>query len=145
MSLETWKKEFYPTDAEESGALEATLHSLRKWEGLTKRQLAKHKLRKVKEDFRVPEICEEAGVADGEFTIGYDTCSLCLSFDGCEGCPLVEVNSGFTCDGENFKNPQDSYDKSAYQAWVDGGDARPMLTLLRKAKRMLEAKENADS
>ena len=46
MSLETWKKLYYPTPARTaiSSDLEAAKHSLRKWEGTTPKVLAEHQL-----------------------------------------------------------------------------------------------------
>ncbi len=47
MSLESWKKEFYPTRAADVKTLdEALTHTERKWEGLRPENLERHGLRK---------------------------------------------------------------------------------------------------
>ena len=46
MSLLTWMKEFYPTPADSLQAQKApAAHSLKKWQGLTRDNLRKHKVK----------------------------------------------------------------------------------------------------
>lgn len=123
MSIATWKKEFYPISASRCSKTGAAEHSLRKWLGLRKAALKKHGLTKI------PGRCV---ITDGRsrFWFDCDTCSLCRKYPSkyheCD-CPIVRLLD-VTC-------------YAACGRWQDHGDARPMLTLLR---RVVEAqrKEN---
>lgn len=137
MSLKTWKKEFYPIDADETTKKEAAAHSLRKWKGLTKENLRKHGL------YRDMTTLREAGRegaspydADGELTffpIDADTCALCNHFmfvdDGdesttlCAACPLAKVLGGKPCD----KGPS-----SPYMTYEHSGRPAKMINALEK-------------
>lgn len=114
MSLETWKAEFYPTEAKDCPAEQAIAHSLRKWEGLTVENVDKH-----------------AVVFDGwwkvlgepeekPLTIDSESCALCVNYitdekrpyidaEGdedattCGDCPLMAQNGGFQCDHANHR------------------------------------------
>lgn len=92
MSLETWKAEFYPIDASKVPVEDAVQHSLRKWRGLTKENLAKHGVKSC--GYRI---------ADDTYGlwINSTSCSLCTHYvnnsTGCRGCPLVTVIGG-RCD-----------------------------------------------
>ena len=87
MSIKTWKAEFYPTKpTKRMSKKDAILHSLRKWEGLTKENLDKHGL-----DIICGNLYDEN---DDEFEINSDTCSLCVKYwhgeDECATCPLFK-------------------------------------------------------
>lgn len=126
MSIETWKKEFYPVSAKEfvDGEVrpsEIVAHSLRKWEGLSAYSLDKHALNKA-----------GAYIYDGCQVIdqGGSSCSLCQAFyreHSCVGCPLYEMLDR-NCDSE-------------YQAWVHTGDTRPMIYVIQRTYDMVSAKE----
>lgn len=104
MSLETWKAEFYPTDAKDCPPEQAIAHSLRKWEGLTVESLVKHELhfnqsQRYIYDSQAP--ATKLGVSD-------QTCALCqcyydnaADFDSaCVTCPLAKHN-GVRCYAKN--------------------------------------------
>ena len=128
MSLKTWKAEYYPTEAYEAtdNDLQAALHSLKKWEGLTPRNLAEH-----------------GGVAsDGElifkgdeFELSDENCALCqrseLEFgqqDGyCAKCPLWKVRGEMEC---YKKLPSEGL--SPWHTMLEHGDPRPMIYWLKK-------------
>lgn len=77
MSIGTWNKEFYPTEPNKTlSRLEAAKHSLRKWKGLTKRNLEKHG---IKWDTRAHST----------------RCALCAlhyhTSQPCDTCPIVKL------------------------------------------------------
>lgn len=130
MSLKTWKKEFYPIDADETTKKEAAAHSLRKWKGLTRENLRKHGL------YRNGRAIREAGDPwgydlEGKPTIMYmdaDSCALCHHFmwadaDVCVACPLAKVLGGTPCDrGE----------QSPFRAFERMGRPAKMINALEK-------------
>jgi len=83
MSLETWKKEFLGSlkHVKKMSWIVAFKHSIRKWSGLTKKNLRKHSL-------------TQAGHMlfdnDGSvFYVSSSTCALCIkSCNSCYICPL---------------------------------------------------------
>lgn len=112
MSIETWKQEFYPVPASEatSDVHTALDHSIRKWTGLLKKNLKKHGL-----TASWPRIWE----GRKSFPITTDTCALChLYHDACDLCPLGGCGPF-----------------SAFCIWAEIGDARPMLTKLKQARK----------
>lgn len=121
MSLETWKKEFYPVDAKNVSEDEAIRHSLRKWRGLTKENLEKHDLEKIGKT-----ILEKA-IVDKFHVDGY-TCSLCNFYvdDRCTDCPLYKLRSSTPCDIGSL---------SPYRIWVENDDPQPMIALLEQAAK----------
>ena len=103
MSLETWKSEFYPIDADKVEAEDAISHSLNKWIGLQPENLAKHDVRASLYD----------GITDGSdrMYVGGDACALCFHHydqdwcddddedaDPCGECPLKMARGGVPCD-----------------------------------------------
>jgi hypothetical protein len=135
MSLETWKKEFYPVTAKQaarSTILQSLLHSLRKWRGLTQRNLKRHGLRLVGHT-----------IIDGEhnnlkrFHINAETCGLCHKFyEGfghtrCSRCPLAILRRGHACD-YNCRSP--------YHVFIWCSNPLPMIRLLEKAVKLYQRK-----
>ncbi len=117
MSLESWKREFYPIDAKsEMTEQEAILHSIKKWEGLTKENLNKHML-----DADCGWLSDEFGEA---FDIDSSTCALCAKFirKYCQYCPLYK-KQGFVC-GEGDET-------DGYLAWSQDADPSLMLENLK--------------
>ncbi len=126
MSLKTWNTEHYPVDAkdlENSGASDLDLvdHVLRKWPGLSKRNLERHGL--LREDYEIE------GEADESFYVGAGSCALCLRFEDCSHscpkCPITKATGGACC--EHRVGP--------YSTWRTNGRVGPMLKVLRKARR----------
>lgn len=116
MSIKTWKAMFMPTPATAPRtARQALAHSLRKWRGLTWENLAKHGL--------TPTTVTRPTA---------DDCALCEMFHNCSGCPLFESRSRVQCDTKKTYEPV-----SPYYAFIDYGDARPMIDALVQAKTWL--------
>ena len=130
MSLASWKKEFYPIPASKTSKRSAVAHSLRKWTGLTKANLKKHGLEACE-----ATICEKNDEYE-EMQIESDSCALChhylgdISFnalDYCANCPLYKVRGNVSCDQRKVAEYA-----APYVAFLDTGDARPMLKWLKK-------------
>jgi len=134
MSLQSWKKEFYPVSASRVADKDALAHSLRKWQGLTRAALRKHKLVRCGDSIGEEE-------PDEYFPIDSSTCALCKAFHeelpggaSCGSCPLV----GLSEQEENASGCS-----KEYLAWSDDYKPAPMLTLLRKAMRAQAKKDKA--
>ena len=127
MSLDSWKKEFYPTPAQDNcgDPLTAAKHSLKKWEGLTPDSLSAHNVSR-----------DGYYITDGSDSLVIEeaTCALCSYQDSldkekgytswCSGCPLVEF-AGAMCN-------------ITYPRFIDHGNAKPMIAALRKCVKKLE-------
>jgi hypothetical protein len=135
MSLQTWKKEFYPVPADDVEAPDAIAHSLQKWIGLRPENLKKHG---VQIKHRAVENINPHGLEDyGYIPISDSTCSLCAvyfeedSYDGCSACPLALARGGAACD-----NPMDGEGMSPYDVFTRSSDPEPMIMLLKKAQEL---------
>jgi hypothetical protein len=138
MSLETWKREFYPIPASKAkrkdGELVLIEHSLRKWRGLRKKALRKHGLEMNFNVIREKEAVYHA------LRIDSTTCSLCKVYGGqgsvsegpppCDDCPL-SVLLGKRCDETNALDDAGS----PYIKWIDLGDPEPMIKALERCRR----------
>lgn len=116
MSLQTWKAEFYPIEAEDVPKVDALAHSLRKWEGLLPENLKRHAV-----------YLEYANVRDQNenFPIDASTCALCIYYSNwpvCQKCPIWEQN----------QNRCDESSSSVYTLFEANDDPNPMIQLLRK-------------
>lgn len=130
MSIETWKRQFYPVEAEtaaKQGAKAATIHSIRKWEGLRPDVLEKHGVSAAGST-----LADDQGSPG--FAINGETCALCVAFLGrdgndCKRCPLYKARDKRRCDiamiGHEVESP--------YCAWIDHSDPEPMIAWLGKA------------
>lgn len=136
MSLETWKEEFYPIEADKSvgSQLEAVEHSLRKWRGLDADTLKRHGLRQAYNGLK----------EDGEphFFIDYTSCALCLLVnavnDGCDKCPLFKARGGFPCDELMMDEDENLLeDSSPYVTWTRFNDPAHMLEWLEKTREFV--------
>lgn len=128
MSLESWKKEFYPITANRTNKKDAIEHSLLKWKGLTGKNLAKHNV-KIK----------VGAVADDEnmLYVDGDSCSLCYHYyndtsswvegSRCEDCPLYKT-LGMDCEGEE----QDNYEGGPYSVWRYTKNPSAMIEALER-------------
>ena len=134
MSLETWKAEFYPCEADSKEAQkDPILHSLRKWYGLRWENLFRHGLM-LRGRLLVSEQASTL-TYDECLEIDGDTCALCRRFHQlfcCDDpdlgvCPLRTVSGGNNCD----------YDE--HQPWsvfCNTGNPEPMIAALRMALDM---------
>lgn len=122
MSKETWLAEHYPLPAKLVPAKDAVAHSIRKWEGLTRRELAHHGLEQ-------PPI-----VVDGS------TCALCYHFyehetaEDCTDCPIVEYQ-GFPCTMSSRTDEA----QSPYWKWKADRNPIPMISLLWRTAEAVKA------
>jgi hypothetical protein len=143
MSIETWKKEFYPknfTDIKpdveptKEVILAALDHSIQKWVGTTPENLAKHNAY-----FHQLAVYSHADVVQYEpddepepkakpkvnrFTFGATTCALCSLYfwnHDCEGCPLYDINQGCLDEGSDYNKLAAGYeeDGNAYCEILD--------------------------
>lgn len=126
MSLESWKAEFYPVDAKDVSEADALAHSLKKWEGLRKENLERH--RGKHNEHRHIEF------EDGIFMVNDGTCACCVHWDedddGCPGCPLSQ-DRGERCDGG---------DDAPYGKFTLEHNPEPMIQLIQLAIERQEKK-----
>jgi hypothetical protein len=128
MSFRTWELEFYPITAEEAAkgsAKAATIHSIRKWEGLRPAALKRHGV-----------AFEDNLLSDGIASLGIDSesCALCEKFYGhsadspqnCSKCPLAKARDGVPCDRAMDCEDEDPYSSSS-------SNPEPMIAWLGKA------------
>ena len=126
MSIKTWIKEFYPIPVTKVSKKHALKHSLKKWEGLLKKNLKKHQVYMV--HIQGFQLIDNKNKNPSDFSKD-DTCALCWHFYqyvNCGCCPIAKHS--INC---NFIN-------SAYQKSVTSQDARPMVELLRKLVKLEE-------
>ena len=116
MSIKTWKKQYYPIPARRRSKAKALDHSILKWIGVAKAALERHGL--VKQDESV--LIDWGG---NRFGIDSSTCALCEWFN-CGSIPICPIGL-----------VTDTHCATQYNHWLDTGDAKPMLALLRKVKR----------
>lgn len=104
MTTTSWMAEFYPINAELAPESEAIKHSLRKWKGLTEKNLQKH------------------GISSPPIEVTDTTCSLCISYKSkCMACPL----------GQYLGRPCASYHgKYEFEEYIENGNPIPMITAL---------------
>lgn len=118
MSLKTWTKEFYPTPASLATKRTALAHSLRKWEGLLKKNVRRHGGMVVS--------WGDVSFKDGVFLPDGSNCSLCRVYDVdgmCSGCPIDSA-------GQNCHESG-----SAFPRYIETGNAVPMVNLLRRLNK----------
>lgn len=119
MSLQSWKKEFYPTEASEiDNTPDAIEHSITKWKGLLPENLSKHYL----------EI-DDGSIWDsnkGYMVISAGTCALCQLFieTDCPNCPLRDYLGHRCDDGED----------SPYIIFSLSNNPQPMIDALELSK-----------
>lgn len=130
MSLKTWKQEFYTCEAKSRKAAKDPIgHSLRKWEGLLKKNVKKHEVYVVGLTL--------ADSSNNSLEIDADSCALCRVFydddadvgSECDRCQILKA-TGSTC-------------LAKFDSFWSKNDPRPMVNLLRKTKKFAE-KEKAN-
>lgn len=142
MSIGTWKKEFYPTTAAEAcdeskaagSDIPAILNSIRKWEGLRPKNLARHCLSKDGGNNRLLSLGQQS------FVVNDDTCALCHAHTpGQHGQPprvaRPQCHEPPRCPVVLLANDCDDY-SSPYLHWCDTGSPMRMLKVLKEAARM---------
>ena len=141
MSIETWKKEFYPVPAHRRMTDgQAVAHSLKKWSGLTKKNLDKHKLM-IAESYITSSIIEDSGLFSKSLEIASRTCALCLKGPCSMKCPLHR-HLGHPCDsGFGTKRSSSRLEGRPYSVWILIGNAEPMIKALKGTMKMLKLKQ----
>lgn len=152
MSLQTWKEEFYPTEAYRATEQNAIEHSLTKWRGLTQENLEKHGLKRSRTG-----IYDEERVGRNFLEIDDRSCSLCIVYRNiqdvfiekkrvaaglpipttqwCDNCPIKLTTGEDCCTG----------DLSPYMVYVEEGRPQKMIRLLEEvAERVDFDRENRD-
>ena len=124
MSVESWIKEHYPTEAKNSAIsdLMAARHSLRKWKGYTKEALRRHNIKKP-----------PTTSPDGTTILGSTGCALCqryIHYENCGNCPIKKQTDCCTI----FK---DGY---PYAEYFNSGDPRKMIEILETCVDKLKSK-----
>lgn len=119
MSIETWKKEFYPVRATSRMSKKAAIeHSIKKWEGLLPENLKKHEV--------VIDVCGDVHDDEINFEICDESCALCQKYvhERCIKCPLYE-KLGFGCGKGAIE------DGDGWVYYMEEGDPELMLKNLR--------------
>ncbi len=147
MCMKSWKAEFYPVRAynftpqngvQLTSDVELLEHSLKKWEGLTPENLAKHGCSVHPDQWY--KIGDELGFKDEDepghrMFLGSDSCSLCVARinhqgteeERCVRCP-ISLFTGRACDADALMAPPNS---SPYAMFGKNKDPQPMIELLR--------------
>ena len=120
MGLKEWKAEYYPVEAHDAAgtAIEATQHSLRKWQGMRR------------------EVMDAYGVTVIEI-VAFTDCALCCygrrlnAGRQCDACPLKQT-LGRPCDCAPVLG------RSEWRAWMSYNDAEPMITALERTLTRLQ-------
>ena len=129
MTIKTWKEEFYPKAPTKGMSKKAAIeHSLKKWRGLTRRNLKKHW---IYPEFSFSWDCLKDD-DEFQFHINSSTCALCKKYIGefgeeCTECPLFQL-LGNRCDGG----------MAPYNTWINKGDPKPMIKALEETLKGLE-------
>jgi len=133
MSLETWKEEFYPVDADcfsvDNPDIELVEHSLRKWRGLRDKNIKKHN---VVHNIVVGEVYDKAE-DEGYVQIGAESCALCTVYidgvdnhdghhESCCFCPLTDTR----------ELPCDRGRGAPWLIYTNTGDPEPMIKALEE-------------
>jgi hypothetical protein len=146
MTLQSWKDEFYPVDADCVAPEDAIAHSLQKWTGLLRENLEKHDCSiglyesVTDHSFLCSGVKDRYGLV---LEISSDSCALCsLYFWGRQEhehteCPLYGVH-GVNCDDVTSRKGL-----SPWYMWVYEGNPRPMIALLREALETQKQQEES--
>ena len=137
MSLDSWKKEYYPVPAEEVDLSNAIEHPLRKWRGLRPDALEEHNVTVINGLlFDAEDFAESRRNLRPYLAIDAESCALCIHYydeeaevlrvtgilspDVCINCPLFSV-LGKRCD--------DGAD-SPYMLFLNTHNPGPMIRAL---------------
>ena len=119
MSIESWKAEFYPVDADDpsvNNTLAAIRHSLLKWTGLRKDNIERH------------------GGYPIELVRSGETCALCVRYvyavGDCRDCPISKARGNRCC---STCGPNES--DSPWRMWTLYRDPEPMIAALEAAEK----------
>ena len=116
MSIESWKKEFYPVLADSACKtdLQALRHTLKKYHGLRPENIKKHNL-----THRYNVIRDSRDI----FLFTGSSCALCRKYSSfCKSCPIRKSEGGSCSEKEN----------GAYIKLMNDSDPEPMILLMEK-------------
>ena len=140
MSLESWKREFYPEPASQHTTdtadnvdnvdnVDMLEHALKKWRGLIPANLERHGL----VSRSIPQLLEERDNPRESFSVGTTSCSMCARYykdsedqPDCEGCPLNAYQDGPCC----YCSP------NPYAEFMQRGDPQPMINALTECLKI---------
>lgn len=142
MSLASWKKEFYPVEADTfedkpitvGSVFEATQHAIKKWQGLSPSNLKRHGLITEEDEsgygFLVIEKDRKGrynfNANPGVMRVTGDECALCQLFDNrCKGCPITG-SQGVPC----VRSTDPRNEESPFGSWRKHTDPKPMQKVL---------------
>jgi hypothetical protein len=129
MSLESWKEDFYPVEANDVPPGKPSIeHSLVKWVGLREENLNKHNIIFDDDDGNI------GGDGDGSLSISGESCALCCNYlaDGCRGCPLFISLGGRVCDDSGKAKD------SPFGRYFEEHTPEPMIQALELALKNFE-------
>lgn len=141
MSINTWKKKYYPVSASKFegraaySQLEAAKHCLKKWKGLRQANLMEHHL-----TLKHGNIVDRNG---NTFYTDGDSCALCQwndapgIIDKCKRCVLSKARGGFSC---TCPRP-DEENKSPFSAMRNHNNPEPIIFWLKKAVKLAEERQ----
>lgn len=148
MSIKTWLAEFYPVDADAAMGmtnLQAVQHSLRKWIGLRKKNMAAHKCA-IAEGYYPKAVTPKShskllAKPYDILRIDSGSCALCVKHSDtwlCRTCPLARARGGVQCDKMSRSERKKADGVGApWHAWIDDLNPEPMIALLEKAEATL--------
>ena len=125
MSIKSWKLEFFNIPLNKTNKHNCVDHGIKKWTGLSKKNLLKHKL--IKKDNILKD--EEGN----EFKIGWESCALCYNYydkkvsNSCYKCPLSK--------GGKPTDPRKIGCNHVYNQFRHKGRSTLMLQRLKVVKR----------
>lgn len=131
MSLNIWKKKFYPKEPIKNISNKVAIdHSIQKWIGLKKENLFKHDLKKFDNESWIDDKSGE----NPTFDIDGSTCALCIrntynDIIDCTNCPLFIARGNVQCDEARIDEELSPFDN-----WRINSDPESMLAWLYKAK-----------
>jgi hypothetical protein len=130
MSLDSWKEEFYPIEADKVSKKNSIEHSILKWTGLRKENLDKHGIVAIMGGY-----IEELEIRNG-LDIDSDSCALCCHYlsDECKRCPITK-SRGIKCDSLKDDGTETA---SPYGHWLWSMDPEPMIQTLLETKKFNE-------
>lgn len=140
MSINTWKKKYYPVNATAYlqhtaySQLEAAKHCLKKWKGLRQANLMEHHV--TLDCGNIAEQNVHSFVNDGE------SCALCqwnsssTGYGKCESCVLAKVRGGVSC-----ARSRHNEDMSPFAALQRHNNPEPMIFWLKKAVKLAEKRQ----
>lgn len=135
MSIDTWKAEFYPTEAVDCTPEDSLKHSLQKWTGFNKKNLAKHKCKLSNIDFDIK-------IIDSDFNFFYidsSSCALCENFfdddNECHECPLAIARGEFGYGSVKCDSHREDECIPPWQDFTKNQSHKKMLYWLRRATK----------